>query len=416
MREALRQLRDRYIMSGAEIVLVANVAVAAMFTGSYLVVALTNWSQRGALWFAVISLIGMISPISYFAVSFTSTPMLLEWSGYASFLGATLGMSASFSHFHGEEPPWRAIGLIFVGGLLTRAWIWNWTRDSLGYGFAYQLPLIMAALLAARTVFRVEDRTVLHVSLAVVFGAIATNLAIKPFLAAAFGSGATLSDYNSTTYALMSQSSTGILMLGAGMALLLIIAQRAIAGSQFASENDSLSGVANRRGFDRQAQELLAQVTPGAQPLSVAVFDLDHFKQINDSYGHQTGDAVIAAFGALLRNTAPSAAVLGRMGGEEFAMLVPRSNGSDTWIFAETVRLETLRDTRESIGATVSGGVAERRLGETLAEVMRRADQALYQAKSEGRNRVCMHANVANVALDNTNSNVVPFLLGRTMA
>jgi diguanylate cyclase (GGDEF)-like protein len=402
-------------MTGAEIVLVANIAVAAMFTGSYLTIALTNWSQRGALWFAVTGFIGMLSPISYFAVSFTTTPMLLEWSGYASFLAATLGMSASFRHFHGKRPQWRVIAAIFIGGLLTRGWIWEWTRDSLAYGFAYQLPLILAALLATHTMFRVDGRTALHVALTVMFGAIAVNLAIKPFLAAAFGSGGTLSGYSSTTYALMSQSSTGILLLGVGMALLLIVAQRAIAGSQFASENDPLSGVANRRGFDRQAQELLAQVTPGAQPLSVAVFDLDHFKQINDSYGHQTGDAVIAAFGALLRNTAPSAAILGRMGGEEFAMLVPRSNGADTWIFAETIRLETLRDTRETIGATVSGGVAECRLGETLAEMMRRADQALYQAKSEGRNRVCMHGDVAPAAEDEAVSNVVP-LRGRVSA
>ena len=407
-------------MSGAEIVLVTNIAVAATFAGSYVIVALTNWSQRSALWFAVTSLVGMISPISYFAVSFTSTPMLLEWSGYASFLGATLGLSASFSHFHGKRPPWRVIAAIFVGGLMIRGWIWGWTRDSLIYGFAYQLPFILAALLAARTVFRVDGRTVLHVALTVVFSAIALNFAIKPFLAAAFGSGATLSAYNSTDYALMSQSSTGILMLGAGMVLLLIVAQRAITGSQIASESDLLSGVANRRGFDRQAQELLARIAPDVQPLSVAVFDLDHFKQVNDSYGHQTGDAVIAAFGALLRNTAPSAAIIGRMGGEEFAMLVPRSNGTDTWIFAETIRLGTLRDTRETVAATVSGGVAERRAGETLAEMMRRADQALYQAKSAGRNRIHLHADVVPVVFpvfdDEPASNVMPFLRGRSQA
>jgi len=398
-------------MSGAEIVLVTNIAVASMFAASYLIVALTNWSQRGALWFGATYLVGLISPVSDFIVPLSNVPSLFEWLSYTSFLCATLAMSASFSMFYRRQAPWGAILAIFIGGILTRAWIWEWPRDTLGYGFAYQLPLICSSLLAARTVIRSDGRTGFHVALACVFGAVAVNLAVKPFLAAALGSGATLSAYTSTTYALLSQASTGILLLAAGMILMLIVAQRAITASQLASETDQLSGVANRRGFDRQAQDILARAAHRGQAVSVAVFDLDRFKQINDTFGHQTGDAVIAAFGALLRGSAPPSAIVGRMGGEEFAMLVPGSKAPDTWVDAETIRMGALRATRETIAATVSGGVAERRAGETLAEMMRRADQALYQAKSEGRDRVCVQAD--DEAVEDDASNVVPFLRGR---
>jgi diguanylate cyclase (GGDEF)-like protein len=401
-------------MSGAEIVLVGNLAVAGMFAASYLLVALADRSQRGALWFAGTYVIGMIAPISEFAAPLSRVPGLFEWLSYTSFLGATLAMSASFALFHGRRPPWRSIVAIFVAGVVTRASIWGSTPDTLSYGFAYQLPLALAALLAARTTLRVDDRSAFHVALAGVFVAIAANLAVKPFLAQALGSGGTQGAYSSTTYALVSQSSTGVLLLAAGMLLVLIVTQRAITASQLASETDALSGVANRRGFDRQAQEILARTAHRGQPVAVAVFDLDHFKRINDTYGHSTGDAVIAAFGALLRRIAPPSAILGRMGGEEFAMLVPKSNGGDTWIDAEIIRMGALRATRETIAATVSGGVAERRAGETLAELMRRADLALYEAKSAGRDRVCGPAD--DVPAGEDTSNVVPFPRERNLA
>jgi diguanylate cyclase (GGDEF)-like protein len=400
-------------MSGAEIVLVTNIVVASMFAACYFIVASINRSQRSALWFGATYLVGMISPVSDFIAPFSDAPSLFEWLSYASFLGATLAMSASFSIFHGRKAPVPAIVVIFVGGVITRAFIWGWTRDTLDYGFAYQLPLILASLLAAHTVLRVEGRTVFHIALACVFGAIAASLVAKPFFAAEFGSGKTISAYASTTYALISQASTGILLLAAGMILILIVAQKAISASQLASETDPLSGLANRRGFDRQAQEMLARATHYRQSLSVVVFDLDHFKQINDTYGHESGDTVITAFGALLRNFAPPLAVIGRMGGEEFAMLVAGSDGPDMWLHAEKIRMEALHTTRNTvISATVSGGVAERCAGETLAEMMRRADQALYQAKSEGRDCVCLQADTERSG--DPESNVISFFRSRT--
>ncbi|GGE22640.1 GGDEF domain-containing protein [Polymorphobacter glacialis] len=378
-------------MNGAEIVLATNIAVLGMFAASYLIVGLTNWSQRGALWFAATYIVGMLAPISELLVPVSNAPGQLELLGYASFLGATLAISASFSHFHHKHPPWRLIALIFIAGLIARGLIWGSVRDTLSYGFVYQLPLAAAALLVARTVVRVDHRTALHLTLAGLFAAIAVNLAAKPFFAAAYGSGATLGAYTSTTYALLSQASSGLLFLAAGMILMLVVGQQAITDSQLESETDLLSGVANRRGFDRQAQDLLARAEHLNRPLSVIVFDLDHFKRINDTHGHQAGDTVIADFGGLLHGRAPPSAIYGRMGGEEFAMVV-LSSGPDAWLQAETIRSSLLQAGNSGIAATVSGGVAERRSGESLADVLRRADLALYQAKSAGRDKIVLQA------------------------
>jgi diguanylate cyclase (GGDEF)-like protein len=375
-------------MNAAEIVLVANIAITATFATGYLIIALTTWSQRRALWFAGTCLIGMLSPLSELAVPFSSVPAALEVAGYASFLTGVLALSVSFNIFHRKQPPWRAIVTILAAGLVARACSWSLPRDTLSYGFAYQLPLALAALLVVRTVLGAGTRTALHLVLAGLFGAIAVNLAVKPFFAVAFGSGATFSSYSTTTYAALSQASTGLLFLASGMILMLIVIQHAFAASRLASETDMLSGIPNRRGFDRQAVDMLARNAQRGQLISVAVFDLDHFKKINDVHGHQTGDAVIAAFGALLRRIAPATAIVGRTGGEEFAMMIQASDGPNAWNDAENIRLATLHATVDAIAATVSGGVAERRADESLSDLMRRADLALYRAKSEGRNRI----------------------------
>ncbi len=121
------------------------------------------------------------------------------------------------------------------------------------------------------------------------------------------------------------------------------------------------------------------------------MFDLDHFKRVNDTFGHAVGDAVIAAFAAQLRQTAPRDAVVGRTGGEEFVMLFERTTGQGAWLAAETIRLGMIRLADGGLPpTTVSGGVAQMRAGESLSNLLRRADHAAYEAKNGGRNRVCL--------------------------
>ena len=380
-------------MSGGAIVLAVNMVVAGMFAASYFIVAFTNRSQRRAFWFGAVYVIGMVSPAVDFLSAYSRHPAILEFIGYASFLAATLAMSAAFAAFQCRRPPWLPIAVIFAIGAMGRISIAGWPHDTLGYGFAYQLPLVFAALLAVRSVIAAGGRDAFHVSLAGVFTAIAADLFVKPFLAVRLGPGATFKEYSSTNYALVSQASTGFLLLAAGIILLLIVAQQAIVASQRESETDPLSGIANRRGFDRNAHEMIARADREGRSVSIAMFDLDHFKRVNDTHGHERGDALIAEFGVLLRRAMPETALVARLGGEEFAVLLEESTQREALMLSERLRLEA---SRVKVDATttlsVSGGVAERDPGEALAQLMRRADQALYDAKNQGRDRICLRS------------------------
>ncbi|XZG69710.1 diguanylate cyclase [Chitinibacteraceae bacterium HSL-7] len=154
--------------------------------------------------------------------------------------------------------------------------------------------------------------------------------------------------------------------------------------------HDQLTGLLNRRAFSMQAAALMKS---DATQLSVLMLDIDHFKQINDNYGHAAGDAVLQRFAALVRQTMPSQALAGRLGGEEFALVLPGIDAQAALEVAERVRQTfaesqlTLDDGRV-VGTTVSIGVAtELTIRARLEPMVARADHALYRAKHAGRNR-----------------------------
>ncbi|WP_246696474.1 GGDEF domain-containing protein [Mesorhizobium sp. SARCC-RB16n] len=157
---------------------------------------------------------------------------------------------------------------------------------------------------------------------------------------------------------------------------------------------DPLTGALNRRGLEDRSNIVLRRVTTA--PISLILCDLDHFKSINDTYGHQAGDDVLRGFGAALASELRWSDLVGRIGGEEFAILMPDTPEAEAVAVAERVRAraegqsyEKLTDGRR---ATASFGVIERRTGERLQDLMARADQLLYAAKSGGRNRIARAA------------------------
>jgi diguanylate cyclase (GGDEF)-like protein len=377
-------------MSGAEGVLVLNIAVASLFAAAYAVIALANPSQRVALVFTASYLIGMLAPASDLLLGVSDAPETLEWLSYASFLVATLSISVAFNLYRGRRPPWILLALVLAAGLAGRAAIWSWPRDTLAYGAVYQAPFALAAVLATRTVLIINRRNALHMALAAVFGALALNFLTKPFLALAFDAGRTLRDYTDTAYALVSQASSGVLLLAAGLILLLIVAQEAIGLSEAASETDPLSGLANRRGFERAAEAAIARAVRQGLPVSAAVFDLDHFKRVNDTLGHAAGDEVICAFARVLRQACPANGVAARTGGEEFVLLLEGGDLQGAVLVAEAVRTATAAGLGRGLPPmTTSGGVAQLSRGEGVTGLLRRADAAAYEAKASGRDRIC---------------------------
>jgi len=160
------------------------------------------------------------------------------------------------------------------------------------------------------------------------------------------------------------------------------------------SISDGLTGLYNHRHVQQVLHEEFERAKRTGEPVAVVMFDLDHFKEVNDTHGHQVGDRVLQEMAEILRRTAREIDKLGRYGGEEFIAVLPDTDLDDGAVFAERVRQDVARHLFPADGKvfrmTVSAGVAvypDRDITGPQA-LVRKADQALYAAKAAGRNRV----------------------------
>jgi diguanylate cyclase (GGDEF)-like protein len=167
--------------------------------------------------------------------------------------------------------------------------------------------------------------------------------------------------------------------------------RRAEAASEM-SMTDALTGLLNRYGLQRALQRELAESRRYARPLSCLLLDLDHFKAVNDTYGHAAGDAALTQAAHVLAESVRGSDVVCRYGGEEFLVLAPETNLRGALALAEKIRLAVssrlFGADALSFPLTFSVGVARLRDGESGNDMIARADEALYQAKQRGRDRV----------------------------
>ena len=156
------------------------------------------------------------------------------------------------------------------------------------------------------------------------------------------------------------------------------------------AHTDQLSGILNRRGFEKAALSWLDE-NPET-PATLAVADIDHFKKINDTYGHAAGDGAISRFAQLLVRHAGEGYVVGRIGGEEFAVLIPRGSAQEARVYVDTIRQllgkQPIPGMPEDFRFTASFGLRSRSSSETLSDMLLGADRALYSAKADGRDKV----------------------------
>jgi diguanylate cyclase len=165
--------------------------------------------------------------------------------------------------------------------------------------------------------------------------------------------------------------------------------------AQIEAMTDALSNLPNRKAFDTALKRALSESDETGAPVCLAMFDIDHFKAFNDTWGHQTGDQVIRYVASVLSRVATAPYVAARYGGEEFAIILPGETAEHAVAIVDAVRAEIgsrslkRRSTDDDLGAvTVSIGAAQRRRGESAATLIERTDAALYDAKRNGRNRV----------------------------
>ncbi len=212
-------------------------------------------------------------------------------------------------------------------------------------------------------------------------------------MALAFGivapTGNMLSEFLTSDYAYFMQFFGGVFAIWFGITALAAATLDALAEYRKAADHDPLSGLLNRRGFDAATKTLLGAGRKGA----ILNVDIDHFKKINDDFGHDAGDLVLIGMADLLRSVVPANAVISRFGGEEFVIVLPELSMAEAGAVAHSIRLASLTYNWRMAGldrpVTLCLGVAVTEASdESWRAAFNRADAALYAAKEDGRNQV----------------------------
>lgn len=387
-------------MSAAGFVLAINLFVAGLFATAFGIVAVYYRAALGARWLAFAYALGIANPILEFVLPFQANGQPISFGIFAAlFLALALSNVGLALHYRVRLPV-AALGFLVVLGLLTNFAILDMERDSLLRAVLYQAPFSAMQLFGAWVIASNRQGRTLDRALVALFVVGAVYFLSKPFIAALIGSGDSPQAYLSSTYAAISQSTGAVLLISNGLLIMLVMVRDLMAEVTIRSETDPLSGLLNRRGFEDQADKARLLALRAGAPAVMVVSDLDHFKLINDSYGHDAGDAVIAAFGHTLRRSFDPRAVIGRLGGEEFAVMLPGISIAAAREIVEELRsrLRSMNADERGIERVVTGsfGMASLEPGDSLADLLRRADRALYEAKAQGRDRVAVAPLSAN--------------------
>jgi diguanylate cyclase (GGDEF)-like protein len=374
-------------MSYYSVIGLLNTSMSAIFCASLFVL----WRHNRHLSYVAIfgvsyAIRALCFGIFYFAFA-QEDPTLRVLANVFMMLSMML-LSIGLSNRRGQQPRYGvlltiaaiSLGMLYFNqfvepSLLARVINLNWGLAAVG-------------LLMLLDVAKLSDRTpVEQVVLGLIVVACAGFL-LRPFFLLASG----IADERSEgAYWLVVSISDALICAMMAVGIFAIIASDVMDSIKSDAQVDVLSGLFNRRGFEPRALDALARQTNGA-PVAMILGDLDHFKSINDRFGHICGDRVIQSFSEVLKEKAPRDAIVARLGGEEFAVLLPSGQAVAAHLLAEAAR-SAFKEVAPGIvpgeiRPTASFGIAVAHEDEDLLALMDRADRALYLAKSDGRDCV----------------------------
>jgi len=343
-----------------------NITIAAMLVASFLTIAQLNPCVRKARWIALCYGMGALNPLGEVAILFGGD---LKWMGMIAAGGFLAGItlySPIMSQFYGKRPWWRAAALIVLGGLACSWAIIGMPNKRLWIDLSFQGSFALGSTLCAITTWRHAPPSAMNRVLAGVFVLTALHFLLKPFAALLLGGAVSETHYAHTLYAVVSQSSTGFLMVAAGLLTLITVLQTVVQTNSLQARTDLLTSLPNRRALFERFAALMGDRHAGVP----------------------VGVAVLKAVGLCLDHNRPSSAMLARIGGEEFVLLLPGLDEEGGLLVCEHLRRAVSRLAPGSAQAvTVSVGLTQVADSEDLADTLRRADRALYEAKRSGRDR-----------------------------
>lgn len=378
---------------GASFILAINIAIGVAVMVSFLAFALFDRAQKPAMWWFAACLAGVVAGM----IEYSLPPA--ESTGVARFLIHTIFavtmccLSIGLALRYTKRVPWRVFGLAFAASVLAYLSIAEAPRASLVRNIVYQAPYAGIGLIGLYYVVRGMKSHLLDRIVATTVAFYALHYLVRPLLVIVFGgNGDVAQQYLRTEYAMASQTLMAISTIAIAVVLGIRTATDVFVNLQRKSDLDMLSGILNRNAYQREVDRALQPVQRGGRAMALVLCDLDHFKAINDTYGHAFGDSVIKAFGSLLQGRKRRGDLIGRIGGEEFCILLDNCNLAGARLFAEAVRAEfeaaEVGPGGELQGCSASFGVTEVLPGEGFDAIFLRADKALYEAKRAGRNCV----------------------------
>lgn len=379
-------------MDSALLLLTVNFLIAQLFCVFFVIISRRSRIPSAGRWFASAFAVASLSAVFEVLIRYTDFDRLGSFGAFSSMFCALFMIRVGLGRLY-AVPLNIPLTTVVVGCALTlNLVIYDLPRSTLLHSFGYQLPFAVAELICAAAVYRSGRREAADLTLMGLLLLTAAHFISKAYFAVILGAGIHAQDYLSSAYALVSQSLGAVLVVSTGLTLLAVIVVDIMEEAKTNSEIDPLSALFNRRGFNERVNQILKRpMSPF--PHCIILCDLDHFKVVNDTYGHAAGDQVIMAFASMLREHAPPGSICGRFGGEEFALFLPAAGETAGYLFAQGLRnnfasLE-FPGLPPAVRVTASFGVCAIVSSEDcIADAIIRADEALYDAKKGGRNRV----------------------------
>lgn len=377
-------------MGKSDFIALINPAMALVFAAAFAILWHAQRQRRyilllsgGYLAFSFAFVLQYFSPFGEMASRFTSNGL---------FLAGAICVATGALERYGRSVPMGPVLLAASVGFAAFCWFHFVRPDVTWRIYAMSFTLGTIALLFATELRRVPKRKPIDNVLLWVMLVSGLGFFPRPIVAVWLeGPFLTVADFAGSLYRTSLLFTGSLFLLVFAMTIITAIVLDVMDELRHKSETDLLSGLLNRRGFETGLEAAFVARAPGT-PAALILCDIDRFKSINDRYGHAVGDRVIRHFADCLSGAAEGQHAVGRIGGEEFALLLENADAVTARLLAEGIRIAFSTTTAlglpDGMQVTASFGIAEVTAGETTGDLFRRADQALYLAKNSGRDCV----------------------------